>query len=158
MKLRFLLFSGIFLFSTASLAGDYASVLKNTPTNHFQLLLNNLNILLMSQIEDKGETKKDLDKPRQKNLKFFESQDGRLVADGFFEAPVTLVTTSQCSKLVDEARADLVGDDSKLAQMLRMVSYFDMTKSQSLEIAQNTLVVVTLQALENRELSVSCSG
>jgi len=158
VKFKVLCTLALCLFSASSIAEDYATVLKNSPTNHFQLLLNNLNILSISRIEEKSAVPNDLEKPQQKLVKFFESQDGRLVANGFYEAPVSLVTSSECKKLVDEARADLVGDDSKLAQMLRMVSYFDMTRSQSLGIAQSALIVVTLQAVENRELSVSCSG
>ncbi len=157
MKLKISLIILALSYSGQAISDNYIGVLKKSPTNHFQLLLNNLNMLFMAKFEGNESENANPTEPQQKFLKFYESESGNLVADGFYQAPVSMVTRSKCNEIANKAHTDLKGDGSKLSALLRMVSYYDMSLENSMDIVNDSHVNVTIQAIENKELSVSCT-
>jgi len=135
----------------------YVDLLKNNSVTHFQLLLNNLNMIYIASFEKKESGDIDKNQPHQIFLKFFESKKGELVADSFYQAPVSMVTRAKCKEIADEAYEDLKGDESKLATLLKLASFYDIDAEDAKEIVANSRINLTIQAIENKELSISCS-
>lgn len=153
MKIRLMAICALLALSYQVNAEGYAQTLKNSSVNHLQLILNNLNMLFLTQM-DKQSDKQNPDEPRQTFQKFFESRTGSLVSNSFYQAPFSIVTKAKCDELAAKEKADI---NTTLPAVIRLVSLYDMTEANALELVNGMVVNVTIQAVENKDLSINCT-
>ena len=157
MKPKIGLLICMLLYSELVISENYIDILRRAPVNHFQLLLNNMNMFFLAKMEDLVKEENNEKEPEQVFIKFLESEKGGLMVASLYRAPVPMVTRSKCNKLIDEAYANFRGADSKFTEIINIISYYRMSKKEAMDIINSIKFKVSIQAKENIELSVSCS-
>jgi hypothetical protein len=145
------------IFAASSIqAESIADDLERDEVNHFQLLVNNLNMLYLSvkDFDKKNGEKKD--EPREIYTKFKGDNENRILISALYEAPFPKVTSDECDALLEKDRAQMLSKEKGLPLMLNLVSYYDINSADIAAIAAEARYQVTIHAKENKELSVSC--
>ncbi|WP_295798228.1 hypothetical protein [uncultured Microbulbifer sp.] len=143
--------------ASGAYAQSFGNVLANNPTNHFELLVNNLNMLMLVKAEELREKSEESDDElKTKFMKVSATNDHKLVFTSIYEAPVALVSRAKCNEQLEEDFANMLGEDSPVPTLLQMVSYFKMTDAQASQMLRDSFLNINIHAAENPELSVSC--
>lgn len=137
-------------------AQSIADTLEGNKVNHFQLLINNLNMLYLSTKALDKEKVEKADEPKEVYTKFRGDDENRIFINGVYSAPFPKVTSDQCKSLLEKERSQMVSTEKGLPLMINLVSFFDLSAEEIKEIATTARYQITIHARENKELSVSC--
>lgn len=140
-------------------ATDISKLLDRTDVTHLQLLANDLNMLTLIQ-----KAKESVDQEKTKKMseitntltRYSVSKDHKLVIESFYQAPVTKVTNNECNELVSKLSKDISGNDSTMTKLLLMLSTIKLNPTQTQQIADDSYLIVYMQAEENKQLSINC--
>lgn len=145
------------IFAASSIqAKSISDTLERDEVNHFQLLVNNLNMLYLAVKDfDKKDDEKKGD-PTEVYTKFRGDQENRIFISALYEAPFPKVTSDECNALLQKDRNNMLSNEKGLPLMINLVSYYDLSSDDVAEITAEARYQVTIQAKENKELSVSC--
>lgn len=137
-------------------ARSISDTLERDEVNHFQLLVNNLNMLYLAvkDFDKKDDEKKG--EPREVYTKFRADKENRIFISALYEAPFPKVTSDECNALLEKDRTKMLSKEKGLPLMINLVSYYDLSGDDVAEITAEARYQVTIQARENKELSVSC--
>jgi len=134
----------------------YADSLAANPVNHFQLLVNNLNMLFIIKIDD-------FTKNNQEHglktifVKVSATKDNKLIFNLYYEASVNAVSRAKCKDQLEKDMNEMFGDESKVVKLLQVLSFYEMSQNQAELIIRDAYINLFISAAENKELSVSCS-
>lgn len=122
-------------------------VLDKMEVSHLQLIASNLTMLFVNRQEAKA-------RPEITFLKFYATTKHFLKAEITVAAPFKEVTKESCLTGIKAIKEGLFTDS--FAGLILMASPLDLTYDQVTELADTTALEVTLVAVENKELRVSC--
>ncbi|MBK1851944.1 hypothetical protein FE845_11375 [Marinobacter sp. 1-4A] len=147
----------VLIFSASSIqAKSISDTLEGNEVNHFQLLVNNLNMLYIAVKDFDTKNEENKGEPREIYTKFRADKENRLFISALYEAPFIQVTSDECDALLEEDRTKMLSMEKGLPQMINLVSYYDLSGDEVAEITAEARYQVTIQAKENKELSVTC--
>lgn len=147
-----------FFFSQLSVAEQYSDLLAKKEVKHLELVLNNLNMFLMSKSDEIFNQKRKNSSIEDTYIKFYLTKDNTLAVDSMHEAPVAMVTKAQCNTLLDEGINFITGENSSFPKLISAVSFHDFKLEDAKEFVDNTHMVIYLRAKENAELLVKCQS
>jgi hypothetical protein len=149
----------ILLISTSVGASKLSQELASNDVSHFELLVNNLNIILVSQklvkneepVADENGIKELLTKFSVKGR-----DEDKMQVVFLYSAPVAILTDIQCRKLLSGNTNQIKVDNSNLVNLFSTVSLYGLDVTQVNEILSETTIKIRMIAEENAELSIDC--
>ncbi|MDN4502633.1 hypothetical protein QX776_09475 [Alteromonadaceae bacterium BrNp21-10] len=158
--MKYVLFFLISISTTFANAANqsYADVLASNQVNHFQLLVNNLNMLFITKMDDFKKSDPNKEKELKTTfIKVSSTKDNKLIFSMFYEAPVGLISRAKCNDQLESDLRSMLGEDSKVSTILQLLSFYPMSKSEADSMLRDSYLNMTITASENKELNVSCS-
>ena len=149
----------LLLISTSVGASKLSQELASNDVSHFELLVNNLNVILLNQklikseepIADENGIKELLSK-----LSVIGRDKDKMQVAVIYSAPVAILTDMQCRKLLTLNTNQVKGDNNNLVSLINAVSLYRLDGTQVREILNEASVNITMIAEENAELSIDC--
>ncbi|WP_105215371.1 hypothetical protein [Pseudoalteromonas sp. T1lg22] len=156
MKKSLILALALGCFSSLANATSLSSKLANSPTDHLQLLANNLNMFMLLNLEKLRE------QSVIENKEFLEvyfrasvENNGTLKLHAMYEAPVSSISKAKCQAKLKKYVNELKENGG--ITTFQAVSYYYLSRQEALSLLNESTYSITIVAKENNELQISCS-
>ena len=138
------------LLALSSIAHSFTlKELSNSDVTHLQMIVNNLNVLMLSQKIAAGEEVTT-------NEKFTISTKNQLRLEILQPAPVEELTQANCIAIANKEILETKEQEKAITGLILMSSMFELDRSESQKLIRSLSAKVVLVSEVNSELFVEC--